>query len=81
MTPHPPLRPASVYPLPLLRGEDRTKGGGKEPTKVIKGGGQKPKEKARNQKRGPEIKGEGQKPKEKARKKRRGPVTKGEGQE
>jgi hypothetical protein len=23
LTPHPPLRPASVYPPPLLRGEDR----------------------------------------------------------
>jgi hypothetical protein len=26
LTPHPPLRPASVYPLPLLRGEDRLAG-------------------------------------------------------
>ncbi len=25
-TPHPPLRPASVYPLPLLRGEDTLAG-------------------------------------------------------
>ncbi len=38
----------------------RTKGGGKEPTKIIKGGGQKLKEKARNQRRGPETKGEGE---------------------
>ncbi len=26
LTPHPPLRPASVYPPPLLRGEDRLAG-------------------------------------------------------
>ncbi len=58
---------------------------GNEPTKIIKGGGQKPKEKARTKGGGNEhtkiIKGGGQKPKERARNKRRGPETKGEGQE
>jgi len=79
---------------PGNEGGGQNKGGGEEPTKIIKGGdqklkemasNQKPKESARNQWRGSEPKGEGQETREVARTKERGSeptkIAKGRGQE